>query len=90
MKNFVKFPVQWGGLKIRVPDSTILCPVGSFTVPVLSPPRCLTLSGPAGPPGRPWLRWVHIRSGTSLLGAVRTLTRPQVVFRGPGPLVISD
>jgi len=62
-----------------------ICRFWRFTVPVLSPPRCLTLSGPAGPPGRPWLRWVHIRSGTSLLGAVRTLTRPQVVFRGPGP-----
>ena len=64
-------------------------PVLGTTVPVLSPPRCLDLSGPPGP-WYPWLRWVHIQSGTGLLGAVRTLTRPQVVFRGPGPLVISD
>ena len=51
MKNFVKFPVWWGGLKIRVPDFRILAldPVPGTTAPVLSPSRCLTLSGPAGP-----------------------------------------
>ena len=82
MKNFVKFPVWWGGLKIRVPDSTIqflFHRPGALTAPVPDP------LWPGRAPGRPWLRWVHIQSGTGLLGAVRTLTRPQVVFRGPGP-----
>ena len=59
MKNFVKFPVQWGGLKIRVPDLRNCHPLagpgyhrpGALTVPVpgpLWPARALVAPGCPG------------------------------------------
>ena len=88
MKNFVKFPVQWGGLKIRVPDLRNLCP--RITAPVLSPPRCLTLSGPAGP----WSPLAALGAHPVGYRSARGRQDPHPTagrFPGPwAPLVISD
>ena len=87
MKNFVKFPVWWGGLKIRVPDLQILSfhRPGALTAPVPDPLW----------PGRaPWSPLAALGAHPVGYRSARGRQDPHPTagrFPGPwAPLVISD